>query len=126
GSPLRQLQALPGDGRCHREDSARSRHHTRSRTAALREQTQRADVLTSMRHIALGLAIFTAALAPFGICQTAAKPAAHWEGKIQIPEHELGLTVDLAQDAKGLWIGSITVVGSTSIDVPLTEVVVDG
>ncbi|HEY1336564.1 MAG TPA: hypothetical protein VGF59_03600 [Bryobacteraceae bacterium] len=52
--------------------------------------------------------------------------AGHWEGKIQIPEHELGIAVDLAKDAKGAWIGSMTVVGSSSVDVPLGNLAVDG
>lgn len=56
-----------------------------------------------------------------GLAQTG-----HWEGKIQIPEHELPITVDLARNAKGVWIGSMTVVGSSSVDVPLEKLAVDG
>jgi hypothetical protein len=57
-----------------------------------------------------------------------AKPAGaagHWEGKIDITDHPMGMTLDLATDAKGAWIGTITVVGTTSVDVPLTAVTVD-
>jgi hypothetical protein len=58
--------------------------------------------------------------------QTTPQPAGHWQGKIQIPDHELGVTVDLARNPKGTWIGSISITGSTSIDVPLSSITVDG
>lgn len=46
----------------------------------------------------------------------------HWEGKINAPRRELGIVVDLATNPPGTWIGSVTVVGSTSADVPLFDV----
>ena len=52
-------------------------------------------------------------------------PTGHWQGRIQIPEHQLGITVDLARSPKGAWIGSITVTGSSSVDVPLTDIMVE-
>lgn len=60
------------------------------------------------------------------MAQTVANPVGHWQGKIQIPDHELSITVDLARDAKSQWIGSMSVTGSTSIDVPLEDIAVDG
>ena len=51
--------------------------------------------------------------------------AGHWEGKIDIPDHPMPMTVDLAKDAKGAWVGTITMVGTTSVDVPLSGVTVD-
>jgi hypothetical protein len=60
------------------------------------------------------------------MAQPAGKAAGHWQGEIQIPEKPLGITVDLATNASGAWIGSMSVVGSTSIDVPLTEISVEG
>ena len=51
--------------------------------------------------------------------------AGHWEGKIDIPEHPMPMTLDLAKDAKGSWVGTMSVVGSTSVDVPLTGIAVD-
>ena len=60
-----------------------------------------------------------------GAAQTAPKAAGHWQGKIQIPDHELGITVDLARSPKGGWIGSMSVVGSSSVDVPLDSVTVE-
>jgi hypothetical protein len=53
------------------------------------------------------------------LAQTAPQAAGHWQGKILIPDHETAFTVDLDRNAKGAWIGSITIPGSTSIDVPL-------
>ncbi|MBZ5626697.1 MAG: hypothetical protein LAQ69_49665 [Acidobacteriia bacterium] len=69
-----------------------------------------------------GLALWGAV----GLAQTASKPAGHWQGKIQIPDHELGIAVDLAQSPKGAWIGSMSVTGSTSIDVPLAGIAIEG
>jgi hypothetical protein len=53
-------------------------------------------------------------------------PAGHWEGKIQIPDHELSFTVDLDQGSKGEWIGSLSITGSGSVDVPLLKIIVSG
>ncbi len=62
-----------------------------------------------------------------GLClaQTAPKAAGHWQGKIQLPNRELSIAVDLARGPKGVWIGSMSVVGSSSVDVPLNSVTVD-
>jgi len=46
--------------------------------------------------------------------------AGHWEGKVKMGENkELPLAVDLANDAAGGWIGSMSIHGSTSRDVPI-------
>jgi hypothetical protein len=58
--------------------------------------------------------------------QPAAGPSGHWEGKIQIPEHEMPVTVDLAKNAGGAWIGSLSIPTSSSIDVPLSAIDVQG
>lgn len=57
--------------------------------------------------------------------QTLPDVSGHWEGKIQIPNHELSVTVDVARSPSGVWIGSVSVPPS-SIDVPLTDIAVDG
>ena len=57
--------------------------------------------------------------------QSAADPTGHWEGKIHIPNRELNLAVDLAKNAGGAWIGSMSIPGTTTVDVPLTTVNVD-
>jgi hypothetical protein len=64
-------------------------------------------------------------LLSFG-AQLASFPAGRWEGIIRIPERELGITVDLAKTVAGIWIGSISVPLSTSIDVPLGNISIDG
>ncbi len=66
-----------------------------------------------------------AMLETVSLAQTASHPAGHWQGKIQIPEHEMGVTVDLDRSANGVWIGSMSVLGSSSIDVPLTNITVE-
>ena len=70
-------------------------------------------------------AIFAVCLAAAG-AETTPDACGHWEGKILIPEHELGIAVDLARNPQGAWIGSISVLGSSSIDIPLTSVIVEG
>ncbi len=57
--------------------------------------------------------------------QSPVDPTGHWEGKIHIPNRELNLTVDLAKSAAGPWIGSMTIPGTTTVDVPLGSVTVD-
>src|SRR6185295_578972 len=58
--------------------------------------------------------------------RAATGPAGHWEGKIQIPEHELSFSVDLDLGARGEWIGSLSITGSTSVDVPLIKITITG
>ena len=58
--------------------------------------------------------------------QPSARPSGHWEGTIQVPEHELPVIVDLATDARGGWIGSLTIPTSSSVDVPLSTIGVEG
>jgi hypothetical protein len=60
-----------------------------------------------------------------GVAQPASKAAGHWQGKIQIPEHELNFTVDLAKNAKGAWIGSMSITGTNSTDVPLNTIAIE-
>jgi len=51
----------------------------------------------------------------------------HWQGKIKMGEDKyLGITVDLARNPQGAWIGSMSVTGSTTLDVPLANVGVQG
>lgn len=56
----------------------------------------------------------------------AADPAGHWEGRIMLGKDGIVVTLDLAKNAAGAWIGSISVPISTSIDVPVTAIVVGG
>src|SRR5690242_4115396 len=50
----------------------------------------------------------------------------HWEGKLQLPERELGITLDLARNPQGAWIGSMSILGSSAADVPLEDPTVQG
>src|SRR5258708_2893292 len=59
-----------------------------------------------------------------GPARAATGAAGHWEGRIQIPDHELGFTVDLDLGPKGEWIGSLSITGSSSVDVPLVKITV--
>jgi hypothetical protein len=79
-----------------------------------------------MKKICIGLVFLGTALTLGASAQTAPQTAGHWQGKIQIPDHELGVTVDLARNPKGAWIGSMSITGSTSIDVPLSSITVEG
>jgi hypothetical protein len=74
-----------------------------------------------LSHLMLLLATLLAAFAPAPRAQAVAGAAGHWEGKIQIPEHEMAFAVDLAPGPAGAWTGSLSVYG---MDVPLTEIAV--
>ena len=54
----------------------------------------------------LQLAPLICALLPAAFAQTG--PAGHWEGTLQVPDREIQITIDLAQDAKGSWIGTFS------------------
>jgi hypothetical protein len=71
-----------------------------------------------LRYAALLILLFIAPAASLD-------PGGHWEGKIVIGSRELGITVDLARDADAKWIGSMSVIMSTSIDVPLSDIAVE-
>jgi hypothetical protein len=82
-----------------------------------------------MKRIAVGLVLLGAGMAlsaALGHAQAASEPIGRWQGKIQIPNRELGITVDLDRNSKGVWIGSMSVTGSTSIDVPLADLKIEG
>src|SRR5262245_39063524 len=83
---------------------------------------------SAMKKIACRLVILATGLVvsgAVGLAQTASKAAGHWQGKILIPDHELGITLDLALNSKGAWIGSISVSGTTAADVPLNSLTVE-
>jgi hypothetical protein len=56
------------------------------------------------------------------------KPAGsgHWEGAIQLPDHELKIAVDLAQNDKGEWIGNIGIPEQGLKEFPLSKIAVKG
>lgn len=80
----------------------------------------------------LVLGVCLTGLVSGALAQTPASADGHWEGVIQMstPEtgksQDLGITVDIAKNAEGGWIGSMAVLKSSSIDVPLTSISIEG
>jgi hypothetical protein len=70
----------------------------------------------------LSLAVSLVFFAPLPQALAASGASGHWEGRIQIPERELGFAVDLAQGPAGAWIGSLSLKGAAAVDLPLTEI----
>ncbi len=58
--------------------------------------------------------------------QIAAQAAGHWEGTIPMESLDLGIAIDLAKNPGGAWIGSMSVLGSSTRDVPLGDLAVGG
>lgn len=56
------------------------------------------------------------------------KPAGsgHWEGTLQVPDREMKVAFDLAQNEKGDWIGTFAVPEQNMRDFPLAKIVVKG
>jgi hypothetical protein len=75
--------------------------------------------------------VFFVLLIAFGTALLAtaqSKPAGagHWEGAIQVPDHELKIVVDLEQSPKGDWTGAIGIPDQALKDFPLSKVTVKG
>jgi hypothetical protein len=66
------------------------------------------------------------ALTSAALAENAASPAGHWEGKLQIPNREATLTVDLTRTEKGGWIGCLSLPDSQVSNVPLSQISVEG
>jgi len=71
------------------------------------------------------LALTSLLLCALAFAQPTPTAAGHWQGKVKLPNRELPISVDLARNPKGVWIGSMTVETSTSSDLPLLDVKVD-
>jgi hypothetical protein len=56
------------------------------------------------------------------ICHGQVSQSGRWEGSVKIPERELKLVVDLAEDKDGAWIGSIIIPGLNIKGAPLTDI----
>lgn len=80
--------------------------------------------MTLSRLSSLAAALVLAS-ASWSSAQTAGNPTGHWEGAIQIPNRQLTFAVDLARNAAGTWAGSLTVLNTTTADVPLTDIAVE-
>src|SRR5262245_8511495 len=81
--------------------------------------------MRSIFRIAL-LEIVLASFVSFVAAQTELNPSAHWEGFIHMPNQDLAMTLDLARDSSGAWIGSLSFPKTTTIDVPISNVSVEG
>jgi hypothetical protein len=64
-----------------------------------------------MKQSFLWLAIGAFFLGSVTICRAEEPTSGRWEGSVQIPDRELTLIVDLAQDSHGSWVGSIIIPG---------------
>jgi hypothetical protein len=58
------------------------------------------------------------------LCRAQESASGRWEGSVKIPERELRLIVDLAQDRGGAWIRSIIILGMDVKGAALTDIVV--
>ena len=58
------------------------------------------------------------------LCCAQRSGSGRWEGSVKIPERELRLIVDLAQNSDGAWIGSIIILGMDVKGAALTDIVV--
>jgi hypothetical protein len=56
--------------------------------------------------------------------QTAPDPSGHWKGSVEIPGQTMPFEIDLAKDAKGQFVGTIS--GTDVKNLPLTKVAVSG
>ena len=70
--------------------------------------------------------VLTLLLASALFCRADETIAGRWEGKIQIPEMELPLIVDLAQADAGGWNGSIIIPGLNVKGAPLADISLKG
>jgi len=77
-----------------------------------------------MKQSILGLAATALLLASLTVCRAEELASGRWEGSVEIPDRELTLIVDLAQDGQGSWIGSIIIPGLDVKGALLTEIAV--
>ena len=74
--------------------------------------------MTTARVLGLMMILIAAAVLP---CRAEDVVSGRWEGTAQIPDNELTVVVDLAQE-NGAWVGSIIIPGSGLKGVPLTDI----
>ena len=78
-----------------------------------------------MKSLFFALAIVALAL-PLASAQNKPAGTGHWEGSIQVPDHELKILIDLAQNEKGEWVGNIAIPEQALKEFPLSKIVVKG
>ena len=74
--------------------------------------------------VAVSLVVFALAGISAARAQSETDPSGHWKGSLEIPGQSLPLEFDLAKDAKGEFIGTLTGSGVTAL--PLTKIAVSG
>jgi len=62
---------------------------------------------------------------PVGWAQTAPGPSGHWEGSMEVSDHPRAIEVDLAQNSKGEWIGTMNIPVQQLKAFPLSDVAVN-
>jgi hypothetical protein len=77
-----------------------------------------------MKHFICSIFAGTFLLASALSAQTA--PAGHWEGKLQVPDQEIVLTIDLDKNAKGEWIGAFGVPAQHISGLKIGNISIDG
>jgi hypothetical protein len=77
-----------------------------------------------MKRSILRLATAAFLLSSVTVCRAAEIAAGRWEGLVQIPDRELKLIIDLAQNDEGAWIGSVIIPGLNVKGTLLTDIVV--
>jgi hypothetical protein len=69
------------------------------------------------------LSLAASAVLAFAAAAESKPPAAgHWEGSIQVPNHEMKIAVDLDLDDKGAWIGDLDIPEQGLSDFPLSGI----
>lgn len=64
--------------------------------------------------------------APSLLAQTAVDPSGHWEGKVQVPDMEIKIEVDLTKNNKGVLAGTFGQPAQGVKGLPLSTVAVEG
>jgi hypothetical protein len=72
------------------------------------------------------LALLFAAAGALASAQPVSKAAGHWEGALKAPGQDVAIIVNLAQNAKGEWIGSMLSPQQGAQDMPLGGISVQG
>lgn len=57
--------------------------------------------------------------------QPASNASGHWEGTLQAPNQQIGITVDLAKNDTGLWTGSLSIPQANALDIPIEKISVE-
>lgn len=79
-----------------------------------------------MQRLLSAILMIAFVVAPLALAQSKPAGSGHWEGTIQLPDRELKVAVDLAQNEKSEWIGDIDIPEQGAKDMPLSKAAVKG